>query len=105
MLNIMLLVGLGGFVLLLMAAAALLLLMRPSSGQQPAPVTAHAIPAPAPQPAEPLRYSLRDRELDEDAAAIANEFRRARHERYLASLRDDAAAYFGPPAAGKKAQG
>lgn len=48
------------------------------------------------------RQSLRDRQLDEDAAAIAGEFRRISNERYLDSLRSDAAAYFSAPTTAKK---
>lgn len=48
--------------------------------------------------------SLRAREIDEDADALAGEFRRAKHERYLTSLRSEAAEYFASatPATAKK---
>lgn len=97
-------------VVLLMAlsAAAWLLL---SGGQHTPHASAHG-PLHALLPAESIirhepstiqERSIRDRELDEDAAAIAEEFRRVRRERYVAALRTDAAQYFGATSAKKSA--
>lgn len=91
--SIILLAGLG-VVVLLLALAAVAMPGKPA-----------AAVAGISQMAEPLRpvayardeRSLRDRELDEDAAAIAAEFRRARHAKYLAALRDDATELFAAP--------
>ena len=88
--SIILLAGLGGVVLLLALAAVAM------PGKPSAAVAGIAHLA---EPLRPAAYdrderSLRDRELDEDSAAIASEFRRARRERYLASLRADASEYF-----------
>jgi hypothetical protein len=119
--TILLIIGLGGIVLLLLAAAVLV------PGKSPAlsgistlaeplrpvpPPSSHDSPSRDPD-AEHLRYtlaqlhasnsqSLRDRQLDEEAAAIAGEYRRISNERYLDSLRSDAAAYFSAPTTAKK---
>lgn len=119
--TILLIIGLGGIVLMLLAAAVLV------PGKSPAlsgistlaePLRPLSPPSPDDSPsrdpdAEHLRYtlaelhaanrqSLRNRQLDEDAAAIAGEYRRISNERYLDSLRADAAAYFGTPATANK---
>lgn len=117
-------IGLAVIVVLLLAAAA----MMPGRSNQnlqavAAPLPPYAISSPRPDSDEDRwrdaedrwrdamadwerrsLQSLREREIEEDAAAIASEFRRVRHEKYLTSLRADAAEYFGSasPAAAKK---
>lgn len=100
--NIVVLGALASIVAVMMLVAVVLALM-PSKPKLTATASDLAMPL------APVRYaleerSLRDRELDEDAAELANEFRRARRDRYLAALRQDASEYFAPSstAAAKK---
>lgn len=121
--TILLIIGLFSLVLMLVVAAVLMPSKSASSHDSPSrehsvlasPSPAYsAPPSPSRDPDEDRwrmamaqwdaanRQSLRDRQLDEDAAAIAGEYRRISNERYLDSLRSDAAAYFSAPTTAKK---
>jgi hypothetical protein len=87
------LIGLGGLVLLIMLLIGALLLLPRKSDSPSASLMPTLAATDEPQP---LRaYSIREQSLNEDAEALAGEFKRVRYEAYLASLRADAAAAFG----------
>lgn len=95
--TLIILAGLGVIVVLLAVAA----IAMPSKQSAPrvTGIADYAQPLLPPSPVMQARddRSLRERELDEDAAALAAEFRRAKRERYIAGLRADAAEYFATP--------
>lgn len=94
-------VAIGALILLIILA---LLLLPKRSGQKPEPITSTLLSSvqeyAPPQPM--VVKSLRETALDEDAAALANEFRKVRYQQYLDDLRASAVAAFGPSASGKK---
>ena len=86
-------IGLGGLVLLILLLIGALLIL-PRKADSP---TASLLPTiAASYEPQPLRaFSIREQSLNEDADALAGEFKRVRYEAYLANLRADAAAAFG----------
>lgn len=98
---------LGGLVLMLFFMVAGAIAFVPSKSRTPVPALVaepmRQLHSPAVANCESApQQSLRSRQIDEDAAAIADEFRRARRDMHLAELRADAAEYFGAMQPAKK---
>lgn len=92
-------VAIGALILLIFLA--MLLLPKKSTQQSQAGPFATPLAqlqqyvAPQAEPLVPVRQqSLREQALNEDAEALAGEFRRVRYEQYLADLRTAAATAF-----------
>jgi hypothetical protein len=82
-------IAIGGLVLLILLLIGALVIL-PSKSDRPSPLAQLTTIT-----AEPMRmYSIREQSLNEDADALAGEFKRVRYEKYLAELRADAAAAF-----------
>lgn len=92
-------VGLAGLgVLVVMLVVALMVLPKKNGTQQFAPVLSATFESAAPL----RRFSIREQQLDEDADALAGEFKRVQYEQYLNDLRTSAVTAFAP--AGKSAK-
>lgn len=87
------LIAAGGMLVFLMLVAAAALFIMPKRAPEPAWTKLQPVHESV-EPAALRAISLREQALDEDAALIAEEFRRVRREEYLDALRADAATYF-----------
>lgn len=94
-------VALGGMVLLiLLLIGAIVLLPKKPEGNSTLQQLVPTISATyEPQSVRP--FSIREQTEQEDAEALAGEFRRVRREKYLEELRADAAAAFAPAKSSK----